>query len=444
MKKIYDYLVLGAGSGGLASARRAAKHGKKVGIIESDRLGGTCVNQGCVPKKVMWNAASLLDDMKISESYGISFQHSSSFQVLKQNRDQYVSRLNTIYRNNLTKDNIDIIQGWGTFLDPTTIQVGSQAYSSTNILIATGSSPILPNIEGKELLSTSDDFFLSTSLPPKVLVIGNGYITAELAGIFRSFGVDTSIMIRGQAFLRTFDQEIGELIQKLYCSQGIKFILDSEAVKVTRSQGGLVVQTKDSAEEYSAVYSAIGRAANTSGMGLEKIGCRLDSGHILADEADRTNIPGIYAIGDVVGKVNLTPVAVAAGRKLSDRLFGGKKALMDYRNVPTVVFSHPPIGTVGMTEAEAKAKYGEVRVYKTQFNSMYYALADEKQKVPTFMKIVVAGDNEVVVGLHGCGRGIDEMIQGFAVAMKMGATKEDFDNTVAIHPTASEEFVTLV
>lgn len=441
MKRLYDLLVIGAGSGGLASARRAAKYGKKVGIIEGGKLGGTCVNLGCVPKKVMWNAACMLEDLKISESFGIKIQQSTSFPVLKANRDQYISKLNGIYLNNLVKDHIDVISGWGKFVDPNTVQVGNQEYSAENIVIATGSTPLLPSFPGKELVFTSEDFFKLEKLPEKVLVIGNGYIAAEIAGIFRAFSVDTTISIRNPSFLRTFDCDIGAFLTKIYSAHGVRFQYCSEIQNISRSNNLLKVITNNSTEEYSAVFSAIGRIANISGLNLEKIGVKLESGHIVADKYDQTSVKGVYAIGDVVSKVSLTPVAIAAGRKLSDRLFAGKTKIMDYENIPSVVFSHPPIGSIGMTESQAKTKFSDVKVYKSEFNSMFYALSQEKTL--TFMKLIVAGSDEKIVGLHGCGKGIDEMIQGFAVGIKMGATKEDFDNTIAIHPTASEEFLTL-
>ena len=284
MKKIYDYLVIGAGSGGLASARRAAKYNKKVGIIESNKLGGTCVNKGCVPKKIMWNAASLIEDFKISSSYGIESNYSSSFNALKANRDAYISRLNAIYQNNLIKDGIDIIKGWGKFIDKNTIQVENNLYHADNILIATGCSPILPTIEGKEFIYTSDEFFQLEKLPEKVLIIGNGYISAELAGIFNSYGVDTTISIRNDIFLRGFDHEIGELLQKIYAAHGIKFNFSSNVKRISQSGGLLAVDDGKSIQNFSHVFSAIGRNPNTEGINLENIGIKLKSGHILVDE----------------------------------------------------------------------------------------------------------------------------------------------------------------
>jgi glutathione reductase (NADPH) len=442
MKKIYDYLVIGAGSGGMASARRAAKYGKKVGIIESKELGGTCVNLGCVPKKIMWNSANLLEDSKVSEGYGISFTNATSFSALKRNRDAYILKLNNIYQTNLQKENIEIIKGTGRFDSPKTVKVGSDVYCSDNILIATGSSPLLPNFPGKEFLYTSDDFFKLESLPKKVLVIGNGYIAAELAGIFNTYGVDTTIIIRGQRFLSGFDHDISAFLHKIYASEGIKFIFSSEIQSISRSDDDFLVKINDNLEKYSYVISSIGRTPNTYGLNLEGLGIKLQSGHVYTDEFDNTTVPGIYAVGDVVDKPKLTPVAIAAGRKLSDRLFGNKVAKMEYNYIPTVVFSHPPIGSVGLTELQARDLYPDTKVYKTQFNSMFYAVSSHK--VPTLIKLIVAGKDEKVVGLHGIGRGMDEIVQGFAVAIKMGATKKDFDSTIAIHPTVSEEFVTLV
>jgi glutathione-disulfide reductase len=439
--KTYDYLVIGAGSGGLASARRAAKYGKKVAIIEGQDLGGTCVNLGCVPKKVMWNAANLIEDMKVAQGYGIDFTYQASFGTLKKNRDSYIARLNNIYKNNLLKEGVDLIRGWGYFESSNTIRVNSDVYSAEHILIATGSKALIPECPGKEFFYTSDDFFKLENAPEKVLIVGNGYIAVEIAGVFISYGVDTTILIRNEQLLRTFDKDLGEVLRKVYSSYGIKFIESDEVLSISKSGNNLLVKTNTTSDEYSCVFSAIGRVSNFSELNLDKINLNTESGYIHTDEWDNTSVPGIYAVGDVTNKPKLTPVAIAAGRKLSDRLFGNKVVKMDYENIASVIFSHPPIGTIGLSEAEARSLYSDVKVYKTQFNSMFYAVSDHK--ITTFLKLIVVGENEKIVGLHGIGRGIDEMIQGFSVAIKMGATKKDFDRTIAIHPTVSEEFVTL-
>lgn len=447
MKRSFDYIVIGAGSGGLASARRAAKYGKNVAIIESTYLGGTCVNVGCVPKKITWNACHILEELKYARHYGISVPtHVFDFNEFKKRRDAYLYKLNEIYRKNLINDNVSLIRGLASFKDAKTIEVqGAGDFTAPHILIATGSAVIKPNIPGSEFLSTSDDFFALDTIPRRVLIIGNGYIAAETSNVFNTLGTETSIAIRGGEFLGKFDRSITELLTETMTEDGIKLLMNREVVEVRKEEN-----------EYTAVFSngetvktdfilvAIGRAPNTSKLNLKATGVIQDKlKHVLVDEYENTNIEGIHAVGDVTGKLQLTPVAVAAGRKLADRLFGGiSDAKFDYDLVPTVMFTHPPIGTIGYTERAAREKYrDDIKVYISKFNNMYYALGDKK--VPTLMKLICLGIEEKVIGLHAIGRNADEMIQGFGIAMKMGATKKDFDNTAAIHPTASEEFVTM-
>uniref|UniRef100_A0A2I3HC17 Glutathione reductase, mitochondrial n=1 Tax=Nomascus leucogenys TaxID=61853 RepID=A0A2I3HC17_NOMLE len=375
----YDYLVIGGGSGGLASARRAAELGARAAVVESHKLGGTCVNVGCVPKKVMWNTAVHSEFMHDHADYGFtSCEGKFDWRVIKEKRDAYVSRLNTIYQNNLTKSHIEIIRGHAAFTsDPKpTIEVSGKKYTAPHILIATGGVPSTPHeseIPGASLGITSDGFFQLEELPSRSVIVGAGYIAVEIAGILSALGSKTSLLIRHDKGIQTDDK-----------------------------------------------------------------------GHIIVDEFQNTNVKGIYAVGDVCGKALLTPVAIAAGRKLAHRLFEYKEdSKLDYNNIPTVVFSHPPIGTVGLTEDEAIHKYGKenVKTYSTSFTPMYHAVT--KRKTKCVMKMVCANKEEKVVGIHMQGLGCDEMLQGFAVAVKMGATKADFDNTVAIHPTSSEELVTL-
>lgn len=447
MQRSFDYIVIGAGSGGLASARRAAKYGKSVAIIESTYLGGTCVNVGCVPKKVTWNACHILEELRYAESYGISVQsHEFDFTEFKKRRDGYVSKLNDIYHNNLRNDNVTLIRGLATFKDANTIEVeGEGEFTAPHILIATGSTAIKPQIPGSEFLSTSDDFFALDILPHRVLVIGNGYIAAELSNVFNTLGVETAIAIRGTDFLGRFDRSITEQLAAVMLEEGVNFLWDREVVEVKKEENEYIAVFQNG-ETFKAdfILAAIGRSPNTSKLNLKAAGIIQDRfNNVRVDEYENTNVEGVYAVGDVTGNLQLTPVAIAAGRKLSDRLFGGiPDAKMDYDLVPTVMFTHPPIGSIGFTEQSARQKYGdEIKVYSAKFNNMYYALG--AKKVPTFMKLVCLGPEEKVIGLHAIGRNVDEMIQGFSVAIKMGATKRDFDNTVAIHPTASEEFVTM-
>uniref|UniRef100_A0A8C6BBE0 Glutathione reductase, mitochondrial n=1 Tax=Monodon monoceros TaxID=40151 RepID=A0A8C6BBE0_MONMO len=404
----YDYLVIGGGSGGLASARRAAELGARAAVVESHKLGGTCVNVGCVPKKVMWNTAVHSEFMHDHVDYGFqSCEGKFSWRVIKEKRDAYVSRLNTIYQNNLIKSHIEIIRGHAVFTGDAqpTVEVNGEKYTAPHILIATGGVPSLPQesqIPGASLGITSDGFFQLEELPSRSVIVGAGYIAVEIAGILSALGSKTSLIIRHDKVLRSFDSIISS-----NCTEE----LENAGIEVLKYSQG--IQTDD-------------------------------KGHILVDEFQNTNVKGVYAVGDVCGKALLTPVAIAAGRKLAHRLFECKEdSKLDYDNIPTVVFSHPPIGTVGLTEDEAIYKYGKenVKVYSTTFTPMYHAVT--KRKTKCVMKMVCANKEEKVVGIHMQGIGCDEMLQGFAVAVKMGATKSDFDNTVAIHPTSSEELVTL-
>uniref|UniRef100_A0A8C8Z341 Glutathione reductase, mitochondrial n=1 Tax=Prolemur simus TaxID=1328070 RepID=A0A8C8Z341_PROSS len=428
----YDYLVIGGGSGGLASARRAAELGARAAVVESHKLGGTCVNVGCVPKKVMWNTAVHSEFMHDHVDYGFqSCEGKFNWRVIKEKRDAYVSRLNTIYQNNLTKSNIDFIHGHAAFTsDPKpTVEVTGKKYTAPHILIATGGVPSIPHesqIPGASLGITSDGFFQLEELPGRSVIVGAGYIAVEIAGILSALGSKTSLMIR--------HDKVKEVKKT---SSGL------ELVMVTSAPGRKPAVT--TIPDVDCLLWAIGRDPNSRALNLNKVGIQTDDkGHIIVDEFQNTNIKGVYAVGDVCGKALLTPVAIAAGRKLAHRLFECKEdSKLDYDNIPTVVFSHPPIGTVGLTEDEAIRKYGKenVKTYSTTFTPMYHAVT--KRKTKCVMKMVCANKEEKVVGIHMQGIGCDEMLQGFAVAVKMGATKADFDNTVAIHPTSSEELVTL-
>lgn len=447
MAAAYDYIVIGGGSGGLASAHIAhSVYKKKILIIEGGKIGGTCVNVGCVPKKVMWNAAALLDDLKSAPGYGVTASASLDWGVLQANREHHISTINQGYYDWFKEDKIECIAGWASFIDAHTVSVNGSLYTAPHILVATGSSNYVPDVAvGKELIGTSDDFFLLKEAPKKVLILGNGYIAAELAGLFGSFRIDTTIAVRTDKFLRVFDDDLGSVLKETMEHSGIRFLMKTEVVSVVKSPDGrlLVTFTTGATDTFDKVFAAIGRVGNVKHLNPEAAGLTVDKNSFIpSDEYENTNVSGVYAIGDVSGKVQLTPVAIAAGTKLAHRVFGGQpESKLRYDCIPTVMFSHPALGTIGLSEREARVKYSDVKVYKTRFNSMYYALSDHK--VPTFMKLVVAGPEERVVGLHALGRGVDEMIQGFGVAMRMGATKKDFDSTIAIHPTASEEFVTL-
>lgn len=454
-KVVYDYIVLGGGSGGVASSRWAAgRLGKKVAIIEKGRLGGTCVNVGCVPKKIMWNTANLFESFHQEAAfYGFQVQGEThlDYKLLKQRRTDYITRLNGIYANMLKNSGVQLYQGVGHFVDAKTIQVGDQLLTADHITIAVGGTPTVPAIPGAELGITSDGFFDEMSeLPKRAAVVGAGYIAVELAGVLQTLGSSVDLVIRYDKFLRNFDNSIADNLMPEMTASGINIKTNTSLGKVEKNTNGTLTLYNDKGEvvgnDYNTIIWAIGRHPLTSTIGLDKIGVQLNPNHtIKVDEYSNTSVPGIYAIGDVIGKLDLTPVAIAAGRRLARRLFEPNQTTLklDYSNVPTVIFSHPPVGTVGISEKEAKEKFGEdqVHVHTTSFTNMYYAFSIKKPK--TYIKMVTVGPQEKVVGLHIIGIGADEMLQGFAVAIKMGATRKDFNDTIAIHPTASEEVVLL-
>jgi glutathione reductase (NADPH) len=444
----FDYLVLGGGSGGVASARRAAAHGKAVCVIESGRLGGTCVNVGCVPKKIMWSAAAIAEALEDAEGYGFDVGPVKlDFARLKDGRDRYIRYLNEIYAKNLANEGVERIEGYGRFVDAHTIDVGGRRVSAEHVLIATGGYPCRPDIPGAELGITSDDFFGLTALPRRVAIIGGGYIAAELSGVLRMLGSEVTVFLHHGEPLRGFDPMLRTALVEQMKEAGIIVRAWCEAVRVEGAPGALTLHTKNAAifGEFDCVTWAIGRRPKTAGIGLEEAGVALDGeGHVVVDDLQSTSVRGVHAVGDVTGRLQLTPVAIAAGRRLADRLFGGEpEAHIDYENVASVVFSHPPIGTVGLSEDAARARFGEgnVKTYERRFTNLYHALTPRKPK--TSMKLVTTGHDERVVGIHVIGLGADELIQGFAVAVRMGARKADLDRTIAIHPTAAEELVTM-
>lgn len=443
----YDYLVIGAGSGGIASARRAAQHGARVAVIEAGPLGGTCVNVGCVPKKVMWNAAAIAEALHDAPGYGFDVEvRGFDWADVKTKRDAYIHRLNGIYDRNLAGSGVDVIHGWARFTDSHTVQVGDRTLTAEQILIAVGGRPIVPEVPGAELGITSDGFFELERQPNKVAVVGAGYIAVELAGVMHALGSDTSIVIRYDKFLRHFDDMLSDALMDIMTDAGVSIERQSTVRSVARAADGtLSLDVGDrTLTGFDCLLWAIGRAANTGDIGLDKCGVDArENGSIVADEWQNTSAKNIYAVGDAIGSWELTPVAIAAGRKLADRLFGGMpEARLDYENIPSVIFSHPPIATVGLTEAEAREQHGgAVKIYTSKYTNMYHALTT--QKTPSAMKVIVIGDDERVVGIHLIGEGVDEMMQGFGVALRMGATKADLDRCVAIHPTASEELVLL-
>lgn len=449
MVKQYDYIVIGGGSAGSGTANRAAMYGAKVLLIEGGQVGGTCVNVGCVPKKIMWYGAQVSEAIhKYAGGYGYEIKDSSfDFSKLKESRDGYVSRARQSYANNFERNGVERIDGFASFVDNHTVSVNGETYTAPHITIATGGHPLYPDVPGSELGETSDDFFAWESLPKSVLVVGAGYIAAELAGVLNELGVKTDLAFRRDHILRGFDSMLSEQVMAEMETAGITMHPTSIPKSLTKTEHGTLLFEAQSGETIEAerVIWAIGRGANTQNIGLENTDIKLKAnGYIETDAYENTSVSGVYAIGDVNGKIALTPVAIAAGRRLSERLFNNKpEEKLDYTNVPSVIFTHPVIGTVGLSEEKAIEVYGKdnVKAYTSSFASMYTAVTDHRQLVK--MKLVTVGEEEKVVGLHAIGYGVDEMIQGFAVAIKMGATKKDFDNTVAIHPTGSEEFVTM-
>ena len=449
MVKEYDYIVIGGGSGGIASANRAAMHGAKVILFEGKEVGGTCVNVGCVPKKVMWYGAQVAETLhRYAGEYGFDVTiNKFDFATLKANRQAYIDRIHGSYERGFDSNGVERVYEYARFVAPHTVEVAGERYTAPHILIATGGHALYPNIPGSEYGITSDGFFELDEVPKRTAVIGAGYIAVEVAGVLNALGSDTHLFVRKDRPLRTFDKDIVDVLVDEMAKSGPTLHTHANATEVVKNADDSLTISFDNGETITVdcLIWAIGRAANTSGFGLEKIGVKLtEKGTIYSDEFENTSVPGIYALGDVTGKLDLTPVAVKAGRQLSERLFNNKAdAKLDYTDVATVVFSHPVIGSVGLTEEKAIAKYGEenITVYKSSFTPMYTALGDNRQ--PSTMKLVTLGEDEKIIGLHGIGYGVDEMIQGFSVAIKMGATKADFDNTVAIHPTGSEEFVTM-
>lgn len=449
MVKEYDYIVIGGGSGGIASANRAAMHGAKVILFEGKEVGGTCVNVGCVPKKVMWYGAQVAETLhRYAGEYGFDVTiNKFDFATLKANRQAYIDRIHGSYERGFDNNGVERVYEYARFVDPHTVEVAGERYTAPHILIATGGHALYPNIPGSEYGITSDGFFELDEVPKRTAVIGAGYIAVEVAGVLNALGSDTHLFVRKDRPLRTFDKDIVDVLVDEMAKSGPTLHTHANATEVVKNTDDSLTISFDNGETITVdcLIWAIGRAANTSGFGLEKTGVKLtEKGTIYSDEFENTSVPGIYALGDVTGKLDLTPVAVKAGRQLSERLFNNKAdAKLDYTDVATVVFSHPVIGSVGLTEEKAIAKYGpeNIKVYKSSFTPMYTALGDNRQ--PSTMKLVTLGEDEKIIGLHGIGYGVDEMIQGFSVAIKMGATKADFDNTVAIHPTGSEEFVTM-
>lgn len=450
MKYDYDVIAIGAGSGGLSIVERASEYGKKCAVVEAKKLGGTCVNIGCVPKKVMWFGAHIAEALRDAPDFGFDVDVKGfDWSKLVAQREQYIKNINTWYNGYMKDLGVDVLQGWGSFVDNHTVEVDGKKYTAETIVIAPGGVPDIPqDVEGADLGITSDGFFALKTQPKKVAVIGSGYIGVELAGVFQALGTDVSLLSRKDLVLRGFDDMIRENLTDAMITSGIHKEYHFRVARIYRAENGsLTVESEDGQhlEGFDEVVWAVGRRNLIEPMKLENAGLSATAkGIIEVDDEHRTSVNNIFAIGDVTGQPQLTPVAIRAGRFLAERLYNNKPHLkLDLHAVPTVIFSHPPVGTVGLAEHDARAKYGDenVKVYTSIFTPMRYAFTEHQIK--TALKLVVTGPEEKVVGIHIVGDGADEMLQGFAVAVQMGATKADLDATIAIHPSSSEELVTM-
>lgn len=444
----YDLITLGAGSGGLSIVERAASYGQRCAVVERGDIGGTCVNVGCVPKKIMWFAANLAHVIDDAGGYGYSLtKNGFDWGKLVEKRERYISGINQWYHGYMKELGIDEIEGEASFVDANTVSVNGRHYSARHIAIATGTRPRVAEIPGGEHAITSDGFFELEQQPDRVAIAGSGYIAVELAGVLNALGSHVTLYLRKHHVLGEFDSLVRTTLLEELAKSGIELRTNCEITRITRAASGrMVVEDNHGVglEDVAQVIYAIGRAPDLEGLKLENAGVEVNQkGFITTDIYQCTNQSHIFALGDITGRAPLTPVAVAAGRRLADRLYNNQADRhLDYELIPTVVFSHPPIGTVGLTEEAARVQYGDrVKVYQTRFTAMYNSISGHD--VPTAMKLVCLDQEEKIIGCHMIGPAVDEMLQGFAVAVRMGATKRDFDDTVAIHPTSSEELVTM-
>jgi len=440
----YDLFVIGAGSGGVRAARMSADLGAHVAIAEDRYLGGTCVNVGCVPKKLFVYASHFTEEFKNAISFGWNIENTDfNWSTLIKNKNTEIKRLNGIYKKILDNSGAETIHGRAKIIDEHTVEIEGQHITAERILVATGGWPSIPDIVGKEHIISSNEAFFLESLPEKIIIVGGGYIAVEFAGIFHGLGVNTSLLYRGPLFLRGFDQDVRKVLAEEMQKKGIKIKFNSNINKIEKTGNQLIATLEDGEQlEARQIMYATGRKPMTDNIGLETVAIELDKDNaIKVNEQYQTNIPSIYAIGDVTNCVNLTPVALAEGMVLAKRLFGNENKDVDYSNIPTCVFSQPNIGTVGLTEEEARKKYNDIELYKSSFKPLKLSLSDSNEK--TFMKIIVDKVSDRVVGVHMLGPDAGEIIQGIGIALKAGATKKVFDSTIGIHPTAAEEFVTM-
>jgi len=441
----YDLFVFGAGSGGVRASRMSARYGARVAVAENRYLGGTCVNVGCVPKKLFVYGAHFAEDFEDARGYGWrSDRPAFDWPVLRDNKTREIQRLNGIYDSLLRDAGVEILSGTARFLDPHRIAVGDRVLTAANVLVATGSWPYVPEFPGREHVITSNEAFYLERFPNRVLVVGGGYIAVEFAGIFHGLGAQTTLLHRGPRLLRGFDEDVRQFVGDELSRKGIALRFDTQVESIALgADGSRQVHLSDgTALEVDLVLYATGRRPNTAGLGLDAAGVGIAaSGAIAVDDAYRTNVDHIFAIGDVIDRAQLTPVAIAEGMCIAENLFNGGHRRVDYENIPTAVFCQPNVGTIGLTEAAARAKFSDVRVFEARFRPLKHTLSGRGER--TLMKLVVDAASDRVVGVHMVGAEAGEIVQGLAVAVTAGATKAQFDATIGIHPTAAEEFVTM-
>ncbi len=441
----FDLFVIGAGSGGVRAARIAAGHGARVGICESSRVGGTCVIRGCVPKKLLSYASHFAEEFEDAKGYGWEVGETRfSWPRLIENKNREIDRLNQVYLRLLDDSGVTLFPVHGTLLDSHQVQLGEDIISAEKILIATGGHPWVPDIPGAEHSITSDEAFHLESLPGRVIVVGGGFIACEFAGIFNGLGSEVVQAYRGDQILRSFDQDVRDTLAGEMEKKGIEIRLKTNITELTRHADGQITARFEDGSELQAdtVMYATGRVPNVRSLGLHAAGVHaLPGGTIPVDEYSRTNLPNIFAVGDVTNRVNLTPVALMEGHAFADSEFGGNPRPVNHDFIPSAVFSHPPVSTVGYTEEEAAVHYGKLDIYKSVFTPMKHTLSGREEK--TMMKLLVQASSGKVVGMHVVGMDAPEIVQGFAVAIKSGLTKQQFDDTTGIHPTAAEELVTM-
>ena len=442
----FDLFVIGAGSGGVRAARFSAGFGARVAVAESRYLGGTCVNVGCVPKKLLVYGAHFSEDFQHAQGYGWTLQGTAfDWPTLIANKNREIERLNGIYRNLLVNSGVTLLEGHARILGPNRVQVNGEEYSAERILIATGGWPEIPDVPGKEHAITSNEAFFLEQLPKRVLVVGGGYIAVEFAGIFNGLGAQTTLLYRRELFLRGFDGSVRKHLAEELTKHGLDLQFNADIARIDKQADGSLKATLKDGRELAAdcIFYATGRKPMLDNLGLENTGVALDDkGYIKVDEHYQTTEPSILALGDVIGRVQLTPVALAEGMAVARRLFKPEQyRAVDYQNIATAVFSQPPIGTVGLTEEQAREEGYSVKVFESRFRPMKLTLTDDQER--TLMKLIVDADTDKVLGCHMVGPDAGEILQGIAVAIKAGATKQVFDETIGIHPTAAEEFVTL-